>query len=160
MRVMYPGSFDPITYGHIDLIERSSKKFDELVVAVMGNDSKHVLFSLEERLEMIKESVKHLPNVEVRAGSGLTIDFARNMNCTLLIRGIRAVMDYEYELQSANINRVLDTSIETLFLVASPHFSYISSSVAKTLAYYQGDLHEFVPEHVAEKLMQKYHPKP
>ncbi|WP_159635149.1 pantetheine-phosphate adenylyltransferase [Erysipelothrix anatis] len=156
MRVMYPGSFDPITLGHIDLIERCSRMFEEVVVAIMGNDSKQGTFSMAERLELAQESVKHLPNVEVKIGDGLTVDYAVKENCTLLIRGIRAVMDYEYELQHAATNRVLNPKIETLFLVADPHFSYISSSVAREIARFGGDLKSLVPCNVADRLIERY----
>ncbi|WP_159649887.1 pantetheine-phosphate adenylyltransferase [Erysipelothrix aquatica] len=156
MRVMYPGSFDPITLGHIDLIERCSRMFEEVVVAIMGNDSKQGTFSMAERLELAQESVKHLPNVEVKIGDGLTVDYAVKENCTLLIRGIRAVMDYEYELQHAATNRVLNPKIETLFLVADPHYSYISSSVAREIARFGGDLKSLVPCNVADRLIERY----
>ena len=155
MRVMYPGSFDPITIGHIDLIERCSVKFEEVVVAIMVNDSKTGTFTMEERLSMAQRSVEHLENVEVVIGNGLTVDFAKEMNCSILVRGIRAVMDYENELQQATSNRVLNPEIETLFLVASPKFSYISSSVARELASYNADLSAFVPDYVAEALYER-----
>lgn len=155
MKVMYPGSFDPITLGHIDLIERCSRMFGEVVVALMENDAKNSTFSVEERLLMIEDSVKHLPNVTVLSSEGLTIDFAREQECRILIRGIRAVMDYEYELQYATANRVMDSNMETLFLVASPKYSYISSSVARTVARYGGDLSEFVPKRVADLLLER-----
>ncbi|CAM2882198.1 pantetheine-phosphate adenylyltransferase [Erysipelothrix tonsillarum] len=156
MRVMYPGSFDPITTGHIDLIERCSKMFDHVVVAIMLNEKKSGTFTMEERLEMARECLVHLDNVEIVIGEGLTIDFARHQSCSILVRGIRAVMDYENELQLATSNRVLNESIETLFLVASPKYSYISSSVAREIAHYGGDLKGFVPESVAKRLYQKY----
>lgn len=159
MKVMYPGSFDPITIGHVDLIERCSKMFDQVVVAVMGNDEKSGTFDMEERLEMIQSAIAHLHNVEVLIGDGLTVDFALSHDCRVLVRGIRAVMDYEYELQHATANRVLNETIETLFLVASPKYSYISSSVARTIASYDGDLRSFVSEDVAQRLKRKlYHP--
>lgn len=156
MKVMYPGSFDPITLGHIDLIERCARKFDEVEIAIMENEAKNSTFSIEERLEMIRESIKKWDNVTVSAGRGLTVEYARSIDCTVLVRGIRAVMDYEYELQSATANRVLDDDIETLFLVSSPKYSYISSSVARTIAQFGGNLEEFVPKHVAIKLKEKY----
>ncbi len=158
MKVMYPGSFDPITIGHVDLIERSAKMFDEVLVAIMGNDDKSGTFNFEERQAMIEASVAHLPNVKVLVGSGLTVDFALKNDCKVLIRGIRAVMDYEYELQHATSNRVLNEEIETLFLVASPKYSYISSSVARTIAAYDGDLRSFVSPEVAKKLKEKLLP--
>lgn len=155
MKVMYPGSFDPITIGHVDLIERCSSMFGEVVVAIMGNDSKSLTFTTQERLEMIESAIAHLPNVKVVIGHGLTANYAAEQNCKVLIRGIRAVMDYEYELQHATSNRVLNKDIETLFLVASPKYSYISSSVARTIARYNGDLSAFVSDEVAIKLKQK-----
>ena len=155
MKVMYPGSFDPITIGHIDLIERSSEKFDEVIVAIMGNDNKSGTFPMAKRLEMAQRATKHMANVEVVVGDGLTVEFAKEMKCSLLIRGIRAVMDYEMELQQATANRVLDSNIETLFLVASPRYSYISSSVARELASYGADLTSFVPDYVAKELYKK-----
>lgn len=155
MKVMYPGSFDPITIGHVDLIERCSSMFDEVIVAIMGNDDKSGTFTFEERLEMIEASITHLHNVKVEIGTGLTVDFAKKHDCKVLVRGIRAVMDYEYELQHATSNRVLNEEIETLFLVASPKYSYISSSVARTIASYDGDLRSFVSDDVAAKLKSK-----
>lgn len=156
IKVMYPGSFDPITIGHIDLIERCSKMFDEVIVALMVNDEKHYLFSQEERKSMIENSVAHLKNVKVVVGEGLTVDFAGKMNCDVLVRGIRAVMDYEAELQQATANRVLNPKVETLFLVASPKYSFISSSVARTIASYGGDLTQFVPKNVADMLKKRF----
>lgn len=156
MRVMYPGSFDPITIGHIDLIKRTALKFDEVVVAIMINDEKQGTFSMDERLSMAKRAVKDLDNVTVVVGNGLTVEFAQKMKCCMLIRGIRAVMDYEYELQQATSNRMLAPEIETLFLVASPKYSYISSSIARELASYSADLSSFVPDFVAEKLHSKF----
>lgn len=156
IKVMYPGSFDPITIGHIDLIERCSRMFDEVIVALMVNDEKHYLFSQEERKSMIENSVAHLKNVKVVVGEGLTVDFAGKMNCDVLVRGIRAVMDYEAELQQATANRVLNPKVETLFLVASPKYSFISSSVARTIASYGGDLTQFVPKNVADMLKKRF----
>ncbi len=159
MKVMYPGSFDPITIGHIDLIERCSSMFDEVVVAILMNDEKDGTFNIEERKAMIESSIAHLPNVTVETGDGLTVDLAHKLDCKVLVRGIRAVMDYEYELQHATSNRVLRPEVETLFLVASPKYSYISSSVARTIASYGGDLSGFVPDAVAKVLYEKYNIK-
>ncbi len=156
MKVMYPGSFDPITIGHLDLIERSSKLFDEVLVAIMKNDQKQGTFSMDERLKMAQEAVSHLDNVEVKVGSGLTIDFAREEGCSTLIRGIRAVMDYETELQQATANRTLAPDLETIFLIASPEYSYVSSSLARELAHYEADLSHFVPKNVEKALKEKY----
>lgn len=156
MKVMYPGSFDPITIGHLDLIERCSEKFEEVIVAIMINGSKSGTFTLEERLEMVQESIQHMPNVKVEVGEGLTIEFAQKLECDVLVRGIRAVMDYEYELQQATANRILCPHIETLFLVANPKYSYISSSVAKEIAKYGGAMDGFVTKNVARRLEEKY----
>ena len=156
MKVMYPGSFDPITIGHVDLIERCASMFDEVVVAIMLNDEKNYVFTKSDRKEMIEKTVSHLDNVEVVIGSGLTVDFARELGCKVLIRGIRAVMDYELELQQATANRALNEDIETLFLVASPKYSFISSSLARTIASFKGDLKPFVPKHVEEALIDAY----
>ncbi len=156
MKVMYPGSFDPITNGHIDLIERCSSTFDEVVVAIMVNESKSGTFTKEERKVMIEESIKHLPNVSVNIGSGLTAMYAKEIDSNVLVRGIRAVMDYEYELQQATANRILNTDLETLFLVADPKYSHVSSSVAREIAKYGGNLEGFVPSFVAEKLYKYY----
>ena len=156
MKVMYPGSFDPITIGHLDLIERLASMFDEVLVAIMGTDEKNACFTFAERKALIEESVSHINNVTVKIGTGLTVDFAAKENCKVLVRGIRAVMDYEYELQHATSNRVLNKDVETLFLVASPRYSYISSSVARTIASYGGDLSSFVSPKVALALKEKY----
>lgn len=156
IKVMYPGSFDPITIGHVDLIERCSRMFDEVIVAIMVNDSKNYLFTKQERKDMIEESIGHLPNVKVVIGEGLTVNFAKEMGCHVLVRGIRAVMDYEAELQQATANRTLDEDIETLFLVASPKYSFVSSSLARTIASYGGDLTPFVPPQVVNKLNAVY----
>lgn len=156
MKVLYPGSFDPITRGHVDLIERSAAMFDEVVVAIMVNDSKHYLFTKEERKTLIEESVSHLDNVRVEIGAGLTVDFAQKVGCKMLVRGIRAVMDYDAEMQQATANRNLNDEIETVFLVASPKYSFVSSSLARTIASYHGNLDPFVPENVKVALQAKY----
>lgn len=156
MKVMYPGSFDPITNGHIDLIARCSKIYGEVLVTVMYNKQKNGLFTLEERLEMIQETVGHFPNVKVSIGDGLTAEYAKRQDCNVIVRGIRAVMDYEYELQHATANRVLNPELETIFLVADPKLSYVSSSVAREIARYGGDLKGFVPPFVAQKLKEKF----
>lgn len=156
MKVMYPGSFDPITIGHVDLIERCASMFDEVIVAIMVNDEKNYVFTKEERKAMIEESIKHLDNVKVVVGKGLTVDFAHKMGCNVLVRGIRAVMDYEAELQQATANRALKPDVETLFLVASPKYSFISSSLARVIASYGGDLNSFVPKNVVKALEKVY----
>ena len=156
MKAIYPGSFDPITYGHVDIIERASEVFDELVIVIMQNDDKNALFSEEERAELCRKSTAHLKNVSVMIGNGLTVDFAKKIGATILVRGIRAVTDYEYEMQLATANMALNSDIHTVFLVAQPQFSFLSSSTAKTIAKNKGDLRFFVPECVAVELAKKY----
>lgn len=156
MRALFPGSFDPITNGHIDIIERGAKMFDELWIGIMVNPDKRSLFTVEERIEMIRESVKHLANVQVIHSSKLTVDYAREHDIRVLIRGLRAVMDYEYELQQASANMMLDEKIESCFLVASPEHSFISSSTVKTIAAHHGSLKGMVPLNVAQALKARY----
>lgn len=157
MKAIYPGSFDPITYGHLDIIRRAAMMYDELVVVVLINDAKKPLFTVEERVEMLKETVGELPNVTVKASPGLTVNFARKEGASVIIRGIRAVMDYEYELQQSTINMMLADEIETVFLLARPEYSFLSSSAAKTVASYKGDLKHFVPNNIAKRLEKKLH---
>lgn len=149
---IYPGSFDPITYGHLDLIERAAKQFEELVVAVLQHDSKEGAFPLSERLAMIGESVSHLNNVRVASFDGLLVDFARQEGARLILRGIRAVSDYEYELQMALMNRELEPDIETVFMLPSETYSYLSSRLVKEVCRHGGRIDEFVPPHVAVRL--------
>ena len=132
MKAIYPGSFDPITFGHVDIIRRAAQMFDEVVVVVLINDAKKPLFTVEERVEMLKETVGSIANVQVKASSGLTVDFARKEEAKVIIRGIRAVMDYEYELQQSTINMMLADEIETVFLLARPEYSFLSSSAASS----------------------------
>ncbi len=156
MIAVYPGSFDPITYGHLDIIERAAALYDKLVILIMRNDDKNGTFSFEERKAMIEETVSHLDNVVCEIGSGLTIDVASKLDARVLIRGIRAVSDYEYEMQLATANMTLNNQIETVFLLAKPEYSFLSSSTAKAIAKNNGDLSCFVPKSVATKLMEKY----
>ena len=156
MIALYPGSFDPVTYGHLDIIERASQLFDKLIIVIMENDEKKPAFSSSHRKELLEKCISHLPNVSVKVGSGLTVDFAREHNCQVLIRGVRAVSDYEYEMQLATANMTLQPDIETIFLLARPQYSFLSSSTAKTIAKNGGDLSKFVPEIVAEKLTEIY----
>lgn len=151
----YPGSFDPITKGHLDIIERSSKIFDKMVVTIMTNRKKTPTFNERERKEMVESCINHLPNVEVVVGSGLTVDFARKLQANVLIRGIRAVADYEYELQQATANMMMNEELETIFFIARPEYSFLSSSVAKEIAYFGGDITQFIPNAVQEKVIEK-----
>lgn len=153
---IYPGSFDPITYGHIDIIERASKITDKLIVAVLNNHDKKSLFSVEERLEMIKDSVKGFNNVEVESFEGLLVDYAKSKDSRLIIRGLRAVTDFEYELQMAQTNRELYKDLDTVFLLTNLKYSYVSSSAVKKVAAFDGDVNKFVTPFVADKLMRKY----
>lgn len=152
---IYPGSFDPVTYGHLDIIERSSKLFDRLVVGVLVNVQKVPMFSLEERVEMIKKETAHLPNVEVQGFSGLTVDFARENGAGFMIRGLRAVTDFEYELQLSHTNRELAPDVDTVFLTTGLKYGYISSSVTKEIALFGGDITKFVPPAVEERIKEK-----
>lgn len=153
---LYPGSFDPITYGHVDIIERSAKLFDRLIVAVLSNPRKTPLFTVEERIEMIQESVKNIPNVEIDTFSGLLIDFARLKKADVIVKGLRAVSDFEYELQMALMNKKLDEHIETIFIMTSSKYSYLSSSVVKEVASFGGCVATVVPPLVEKRLKDKF----
>ena len=153
---IYPGSFDPITYGHIDIMERAAKIADKLIVAVLNNRDKKSLFTVEERLEMIKESVKDYDNIEIESFEGLLVDYAKKKNAKIVIRGLRAVTDFEYELQMAQTNRELYHELDTIFLLTNLKYSYLSSSAVKQVASYGGDVSKFVTGFVANKLRQKY----
>lgn len=156
MKAVYPGSFDPVTYGHLDIIERASKLYDELVILIMPNDAKKGLFDYQERKELIEVCIKDLKNVSVQIGEGLTVDCAQKINANVIVRGIRAVSDYEYEMQLATANMTLNPNIETIFLLAHPLHSFLSSSTAKTVAANNGDLTKMVPEIVAKSLAKKF----
>lgn len=155
MTVIYPGSFDPVTYGHLDIIERSSKKFEKVIVAVLNNTSKNVLFTVEERVEMLEKTLKKYDNVEVDTFSGLLIDYAKKKNVTTMVRGLRAVSDFEYEMQMALANRKLYPDIETLFMVSGSDYTYLSSSLVKEIAMFDGDISCLVPKIVREALKEK-----
>ena len=149
---LYPGSFDPLTNGHLDILSRARRLADRVVVAILENDVKTPLFSVSERMEMIREIVGEDPSTPVRSFSGLLVDFAREMGATLIVRGLRAVSDYEYELQMALMNRRLTPSIETVFLMAKEEYSYVSSRLVKEVAKLRGDLTGLVPEPVRQRL--------
>ena len=154
---VYPGSFDPVTFGHLDIIKRASKMFDEVIVAVMCNSAKTPLFSLDERVKMLQESVKDLSNVTIESFSGLLIDYCKSADIHIVIRGLRAITDFEYELQIAQTNKELShNQVDTVFLTTSLEYSYLSSSVVKEIASYNGDISPCVPEFIADKLYQKY----
>lgn len=158
-RAVYPGSFDPVTFGHLDIIERSAKMVDELVVGVLHNSAKNSLFSLEERVNMIKEMTKDLPNVRVESFDGLLVDYMSQIGANIIIRGLRAVTDFEYELQLAQINHVQNEEIETLFLITNLKYSYLSSTIVKEIASYGGDISKFVPKQLMDRIYEKYNVK-
>jgi len=153
---IYPGSFDPVTFGHIDVIERSSKLVDQLIVGVLNNNTKSPLFSVDERVNMLKEATKNLDNVEIISFSGLLVDFAQSHNIHIIIRGLRAITDFEFELQMAQTNRIINPDIDTIFLTTNLKYAYLSSSNVKEVAMYNGDISKFVPEFVINKVYEKY----
>lgn len=153
---IYPGSFDPITYGHLDIIKRASKMFDCLVVGVLCNSSKQPLFSTKERVELIQEVTKEIPNVEVETFDGLLVDYAHQKRATVIVRGLRAVTDFEYELQMAQTNRTIAPDVDTVFLTTSLEYAYLSSSIVKELAMYHADIRACVPEHVRRSIEQRF----
>lgn len=155
LRAIYPGSFDPVTKGHIDIIERAARISDELIVGVLQNKAKTPLFSVEERVIMLGEVTKNLKNVRIVPFEGLLIDFAKQMDAKVIVRGLRAITDFEYELQMSQTNRKLNADVETLFLTTSLDYSYLSSTTVKEVASFGGDITQFVPEFVAEKVTEK-----
>ncbi|EIW00529.1 pantetheine-phosphate adenylyltransferase [Thermoanaerobacter siderophilus] len=155
---IYPGSFDPVTYGHIDIIKRGALLFDKLIVAVLLNPIKKPLFSIEERIELLKVTTKNIPNVQIDYFDGLLVDYAKKVRAGVIIRGLRMVSDFEYEFQMALINKKLDPSIETVFLMTNEQYSYLSSSAVKEIAQFRGGFSKFVPEIVAQKLKEKLNP--
>ena len=155
-KAIYPGSFDPLTLGHLDIIERSARIVDELVVGVLNNNAKNSLFSLEERVSMIKEMTDSMPNVTVTSFNGLLVDYMREIDATIIVRGLRAVTDFEYELQIAQTNHVENPEVETIFLTTSLQYSYLSSTIVKEFASYGGDLSKFVPARFIDRIYDKY----
>ncbi len=151
-----PGSFDPITNGHIDIIKRAAEIFDIVYVAVLNNSSKNPLFSIEERIQLITEVMQDTPNIHVESSSGLLIDYAKSKNAKVIVRGLRAVSDFEYEMQITSMNRVLDESIETFFIMTKNQYSFLSSSIVKEVAKYNGNIRELVPEAIEKALKIKF----
>ncbi|MCM3160378.1 pantetheine-phosphate adenylyltransferase [Metabacillus litoralis] len=151
-----PGSFDPITYGHLDIIKRGAKVFEEVYVCVLNNASKQPLFTVDERCELIREVTKEMPNVIVESYRGLLIDYAREKNAQVILRGLRAVSDFEYEMQITSMNRVLDENIETFFMMTNNQYSFLSSSIVKEVAKYKGNISELVPKAVEKALKSKF----
>lgn len=155
-KAIYPGSFDPVTFGHMDIITRASGIVDELVIGVLNNRAKNPLFSLEERVSMIKEMTEDMSNVTVASFDGLLVEFMNEIGATLIVRGLRAVTDFEYELQIAQANHVQDSKIETIFLTTDPKYSYLSSTIVKEFASYGGNIANFVPECFIDRIYKKY----
>lgn len=155
-KAVYPGSFDPVTYGHLDIIRRAAKVMDELVIAVLVNNDKKPVFTMEERMSMLKETTRDLPNVTVQSFSGLTVDFARQNGAKVLIRGLRAVTDFESEMQIAQTNHSIEPEIETIFFTTSLEYSFLSSTIVKEVAYYGSDVSKLVPPVVIEAMRRKF----
>lgn len=155
---LYPGSFDPVTHGHLDIATRASKIFDRLIIGVYARPQKELLFTVEERVDLIEKAVAHLPNVDVRAYSGLTVDFAREIGAKVIIRGLRMSADFELEFDMALMNKRLADEVETLCMMTAAQYQFLSSSLLKEVAQLGGCLEEFVPKHVAAALWKKYFP--
>jgi pantetheine-phosphate adenylyltransferase len=154
-----PGSFDPVTYGHMDIINRASLVFDKVIVAVLNNASKQPLFSVQERMNLLQEATKALPNVEVDGFDMLLVDYMQQKQAHVIVKGLRAVSDFEYELQMASLNRKLDDRIETFFMMSSNQYSYLSSSIVKQIAQFNGPVADLVPAFVEKALREKYAPR-
>ena len=158
-KAIYPGTFDPITIGHLDIIKRAAKVYDKLIVAIMDNPNKKCTFTKEERCALIKKCVKNIPNVECVIGEGLTVDFASKMGCKVIVRGIRAVTDYEYELAQATSNMELNDKIETVLMVSKPELSFLSSSIAKEIAMFNGNIEKFIPKVIHKDVLNRLYNK-
>ena len=156
-KVLYPGTFDPLTNGHLDLIERASKMFDEVIIAVAASPSKNTMFSLEERVEFCIEVTKHLDNVTAQGFSGLMVDFAKEVEANVLIRGLRTTVDFEYEFGLTNMYRRLMPGLESVFLTPAEEYAFISSTIVREVAIHGGDVTQFVPKVIAEALHNKKH---
>ena len=158
-KIVYPGSFDPVTNGHLDIVERAAKIFDEVIVSVFYNPNKEPVFTMDERVEMLKKSTKDLHNVRVDSFSGLTTKYVNSIGGEAILRGLRAVSDFEGEFQMASMNKHLDEEIETIFLMTDTKYAFLSSSVIKEAAYFNGNIKELVPDFVYQKLRNKFKPK-
>ena len=152
---IYPGSFDPLTNGHLDVIERAVKLFDRVVVAVAKNESKHPLFSLEERVDLVRRSIQHIPNAEADSFDRLLVDYVEQRNAQAIVRGLRAVSDFEFEFQLALMNRKLNEKVETIFMMPKDTYTFLSSRIIKEIARLGGDVTAFVPAHVRTSLIEK-----
>jgi len=155
---IYPGSFDPITYGHLDIVERAVKIFDEVIIAVMFNPSKHPMFTVDERRQLIRSATSHIKNVRVDSFPGLLVDYMSIVHANVIVKGLRAISDYESEFQMASMNRKLNPAAETFFMATSSHYSYLSSSIIKEIAMYGGNVTDLVPLHVEQALRDKLQP--
>ncbi len=154
-RAIYPGSFDPVTKGHLDIISRAARMFDALTVSVLNNSEKSPLFSVDERVNMLRKACEDIPNVTIDSFSGLTADYAKKTNTDVIIRGLRAITDFEYELQMAQTNRKIHPTLDTVFLTTSLEYAYLSSSIVREVASYGGDISEFVTKDVADSVYKK-----
>ncbi|MCD8077589.1 MAG: pantetheine-phosphate adenylyltransferase [Lachnospiraceae bacterium] len=152
---IYPGSFDPVTFGHLDIIERSSQIFDRMIVGVLCNNAKKPLFSADERVKMLRSVTSHIPNVEVRAFDGLLVDFAKQVGARVVVRGLRAVTDFEYELQMAQTNHTMCPGIDTIFLTTDLRYAYLSSSTVREVAFYEGKISQFVPPEIVPLVQER-----
>ncbi len=155
LRAIYPGSFDPVTLGHLDIIRRSASIADELIVGILNNKAKTPLFSVGERVRMLEEVTKDFPNVKIIPFEGLLVEFAKQMDAKVIVRGLRAITDFEYELQMSQANQKIEPEIETLFLTTSLEFSFLSSTTVKEVASFGGDITQFVPEVIVKKIKEK-----
>ncbi|MDD5350980.1 MAG: pantetheine-phosphate adenylyltransferase [Chthoniobacteraceae bacterium] len=155
-RAVYPGSFDPVTNGHLDVIERAARQYDEVLVAIAHNEAKTGLFTFEERVALLREAVQQHPNVQVTQFQGLLVDYARSVQAQVILRGLRAVSDFEYEFQMALMNRKLDSDVETMFLMPKEEYTYLSSRLVKEIARLGGDIGAFVPDCIARALRAKF----
>ena len=155
IRAIYPGSFDPVTLGHLDIIRRASKTVNELIVGVLNNGGKTPLFSIDERVEMLREVTADIPNVKIMSFSDLLVDFARHTDSTLVVRGLRAISDFDYELQMAQTNRKMNPHVDTMFLATSLEYAYLSSTIMKEVANFGGNLSKFAPREITDAVEEK-----
>ena len=154
-KAVYPGTFDPMTYGHMDVIRRATQLFDEVIIGVLHNSAKTPLFSVEERVNILKKATKEIPNVKVMPFQGLAVDFAKACDAKVIVRGLRAITDFEYELQMAQTKRELESGVDTTFLITSLQYAYLSSTTVKEVAAFGGNISKFVPDFVAEEIQKK-----
>ena len=155
VRAIYAGSFDPVTFGHLDIIARASRVVEELVVGVLNNRAKSPLFSVEERVKMLEEVTKEYPNVKIRSFTGLLVEFAKECEARVIVRGLRAITDFDYELQMAQTNRIMSPDLDTIFLTTSLEYAYLSSTTVKEVAGFGGDISAFVPPYVEKKIQER-----